>query len=53
MVNDTSAICANTYINESNRYSMPNTNNAQNRGVALKMANENPDKIQGWLPLKI
>ena len=41
MVNDTSAICANIYIKEGNRYSMPNNNNAQNRGVALNMANEN------------
>ena len=41
MVNDTFAICANTYIKEANRYSMPNINNAQNRGVALNMANEN------------
>jgi len=41
MVNDTSAICANIYIKEGNRYSMSNTNNAQNRGVALNMANEN------------
>ena len=39
MVNDTFAICANTYIKEANRYSMPNINNAQNRGVALNMAN--------------